>query len=280
MNPPVVVAEIGCNHQGSMKMAIESIGAAAKAGASFAKFQKRDNHLHLTRNPDWSKPHPNPSQAFGPTYYEHRRALEFDLLQHKELKQACESHGIGYACSAWDIPSARTIITLEPSYIKVPSASNGHLELIQVLLTEYTGEVHVSLGMATNEERRELIGIAKLHAGRVRLYHCTSGYPVPFGELNLDEIPTLAVGGLEPGYSGHHVGIAIDIAAYSKGATWIERHFTLDRTLKGTDQALSLEPPEMSQLVFDLKRVHAASTERMGITNVEEKQREKLRWRE
>lgn len=278
MTPPVVVAEVGCNHQGSLELAIRHIHEAAKAGASYVKFQKRDNGAHLLRNPDWNKPHPNPTQAFGPTYYEHRKALEFDGDTHQRLMDECTRAGIRYACSVWDMASAEWIADLKPDYIKVPSASNGNMELIAYLLREFRGEIHVSLGMTTNEERQELIGIAKLHAGRIRLYHCTSGYPVPFGQLDIDEIPSLAVGGLEPGYSGHHVGIAIDIAAYSKGATWIERHFTLDRTLKGTDQALSLEPPELSQLVFDLKRVHAAATKRMGIASVEKAQREKLRW--
>jgi len=262
-----------------MELAVKHIHAAAKAGATYVKFQKRDIETHSLNNPDWSKPHPNPSQSFGATYREHRQALELSSIQHAQLIEECRKAGIKYACSAWDVASAMDLIRLNPDYIKVPSACNGHFQLIRTLLTAYEGEIHVSLGMLSPKERSEIVGITRLHPDRIRLYHCTSGYPVPFGELDLEEIPALAVGDLAPGYSGHHVGIAIDIAAYAKGAQWIERHFTLDKTLKGTDQALSLEPPELAQLVFDLNRVHAASTERTGITAVEQIQREKLRWR-
>jgi N-acetylneuraminate synthase len=281
---PQVVAEIGCNHKGDMEIAREMIGIAATfARCDYVKFQKRSNRELLTPE-EYAAPHPNPINAYGPTYGEHREFLEFDLDQHRQLRKWCQEFGVGYACSAWDLTSAKEIASLEPDFIKIPSACNLNYAMLDYLATEYAGDIHLSLGMTTPSETDDIFKLLKDRrvTERVVLYACTSGYPVSFDELCLLEIDTIAqrYGGQirAVGFSGHHLGIAADIAAYTLGASWIERHFTLDRTWKGTDHAASLEPDGLRRLVRDLHAVERALTYKdKPLLDIEIPQRDKLK---
>lgn len=283
---PHVVAEIGCNHLGRMETAEELVRLARDCGVEHVKFQKRTVKELLTPE-QYQAPHPNPHNSYGATYGEHREFLEFDLEQHRALKNYCRGQGVEYSCSVWDVTAAREIISLQPNLIKVPSASNNCQELLGVLRDEYDGLVQISLGMTTREEEQAIVdtfeatGAAKK---RLVLYSCTSGYPVAFEDVCLLEIQRLRetygprVRAL--GFSGHHLGIAIDIAGYALGATWLERHFTKDRTWKGTDHAASLEAPGLTKLVRDLQATHAALTYKQEeLLPVEVVQRDKLKYR-
>lgn len=283
---PIVVAEIGCNHKGDFEIAKELILLAKQCKADYAKFQKR-NPKELLTEEQYNAPHPNPIHSYGKTYGEHREFLEFTVDQHRELKKFCEENGIGYATSVWDNTSAREIISLDPDYIKVPSAINTNFEMLEILRDEYDKDVHISFGMTTREEEKQIIeffenkGVAK---DRLVIYACTSGYPVPFEDVALLEIERLykeygnRVKNI--GFSGHHLGIAIDVAAYTLGANWIERHFTKDRTWKGTDHAASLEPPGLCKLVRDLNATYKAlSYKKEDILEIEKAQRKKLKYR-
>lgn len=283
---PIVVAEIGCNHMGKFETAKELIKLAKNCDAQYAKFQKRTPKELLTPE-QYNAPHPVPYNSYGDTYGAHREFLEFDQEQHADLKKYCEEIGVGYATSVWDNTSAKEIIELQPDYIKVPSACNNHFSMLKQLRDDYQGDVHISTGMTTLDEAEQIVqffeetGQAK---DRVVLYSCTSGYPVPFEDICLLEINRLQdIFGDRVqtiGFSGHHLGIAIDVAAYTLGAHWIERHFTKDRTWKGTDHAASLEPGGLSKLVRDLSATHKAlrykSTE---ILEIEDVQRQKLKYR-
>lgn len=283
---PIVIAEIGCNHKGDMNIAKELIDLAVQCKASYAKFQKRNNKELLTEE-QYNAAHPNASNSYGNTYGEHREFLEFTIEQHAELKQYCDSKNIGYSTSVWDITSAREVIGLSPDFIKIPSACNNHFDMLEVLRDEYQGEIHVSMGMTTQGEEEKIVqffeetGQAK---NRLVVYSCTSGYPVPFEDVCLLEISRLKeVFGhrvKDVGFSGHHLGIAIDIAAYTLGAAWQERHFTKDRTWKGTDHAASLEPAGLGKLVRDLNCAHAAlNYKQTEILDIEKVQRDKLKFR-
>ncbi|MGQ8337277.1 N-acetylneuraminate synthase family protein [Sunxiuqinia sp. A32] len=283
---PKVVAEIGCNHKGDLDIAKELIVTASLCGADYAKFQKR-NPKELLSAEQYQAPHPNVMHAYGKTYGEHREFLEFTIEQHAELKSFCESKNIGYATSVWDVTSAKEIISLNPDLIKIPSACNNHEELLRLLLDSYNGEIHVSLGMTTKDEENRIIEIFEESGAaleRLVLYSCTSGYPVPFESVFLREIERLCDQYEERvkavGFSGHHLGIAIDIAAYTLGANWIERHFTKDRTWKGTDHAASLEPGGLQKLVRDLNVTYKAlQYKNTDILEIEKPQREKLKYR-
>ena len=282
---PLVIAEIGCNHKGEMDIAKELLKVAAYSGVEVAKFQKRNNKELLTED-QYNAPHPNPINSYGDTYGAHREFLEFDINQHKELKEYAESLGLIYSTSVWDTTSAKEIVSLNPDLIKVPSACNNHFEMLKVLRDEYYGDVHISFGMTTKKEEEEIVAFfEETNQGkRLVVYSCTSGYPVPFEDICMLEILRMnekfknrvkAIG-----FSGHHLGIAVDVAAYTLGAIWVERHFTLDRTWKGTDHSASLEPTGLRKLVRDLKATHKALRfKKSDILEIEKLQRDKLKYR-
>ena len=283
---PKVVAEIGCNHMGDFKIAKDLIVLAKECGADVAKFQTRDNKLLLT-DKQYNNPHPVQENSYGKTYGAHREFLEFSQDQHYELKNFCKKIGIKYSTSVWEINSAKMISELEPSFIKVPSACNNNFEMLKVLRDEYKGEVQISFGMTTKAETEEVIKFFEVNNNakdRLIIYSCTSGYPVPFKDVSLLEINNLyekydqRVKGI--GFSGHHLGIAIDCAAYTLGARWIERHFTEDRTWKGTDHAASLEPDGLRKLVRNLNACYKALTYKDSeILDIEKGQRDKLKYK-
>lgn len=283
---PYLVAEIGCNHKGDINIAKEMIETAAifcKANA--VKFQKRCNKELLTPE-QYNAPHPNPENSYGVTYGEHREFLEFSIDQHRQLQKWCQEYGIDYASSVWDMTSAREIASLNPKYIKIPSACNNNFEMLEWLCDNYAGELQISFGMTTRQEEKEIIDlfVQKRRNKDLVIYSCTSGYPVPFENVCLLEIKRLieSYGQIvkEVGFSGHHLGIAVDVAAYTLGANIIERHYTLDRTWKGTDHAASLEPEGVRRLARDLKATYQALTYKdIEILEIEQQQRNKLKYR-
>lgn len=274
-----VVAEIGAVHVGSMDRAKHLIKLAALCGADYVKLQKRNPPDCIPLELQ-DKPHPNTLFAYGDTYLAHRMALELNAEQHRELKEYCESISIGYATSIWDVQSAREIISLDPDYIKLPSACNMRRDLIEILAWEYSGEIHISTGMIAPGERVDLammlseLGILN----RTVLYHCTSEYPCPFERLYLLEIENLKKIGVKAvGFSNHGFGIAADIVGYMLGAEWLERHFVDDRTFHHTDASASLEPDGLRRLCRDLKAVRKALYYKKNISQGEAEQRQKLR---
>lgn len=284
MNKPLIIAEIGCNHKGDIEIAKKMIATAAYyCNADVVKLQKRCNKELLTEE-EYNAPHPNPVNSYGKTYGEHREFLELTAEQHKELKEWCEKCGIVYSTSVWDLTSAKEITTLNPKLIKVPSACNLNFEMLQYLCDNFKGEIHLSFGMTTKEEEEKIISFFEKN-GRNKdlvIYCCTSGYPVPFKDICLLELKRLQemygnrVKSI--GFSGHHLGIAVDSAAVALGAEWVERHFTLDRTWKGTDHAASLEPDGIRKLCRDCKAVYEALTYKSeDILDIEKVQRNKLK---
>ncbi|WP_304333377.1 N-acetylneuraminate synthase family protein [Brachyspira innocens] len=287
---PIVIAEIGCNHKGDMEIAhkmIKVLGSLKyineNSSIDVVKFQKRNNKELLTEE-QYNAPHPEPKNSYGATYGEHREYLEFNLEQHKILKKWCEEEGLIYSCSVWDLTSAKEISSINPKLIKIPSGSNLNFPMLKYLLDNYLGEIHISFGMTTKNEEKEIVELfkSKNRAKDLVIYSCTSGYPVPFEDVCLLEITRLinefgkdvkAIG-----FSGHHNGIAVDVAALTLGAQYFERHFTLDRTWKGTDHAASLEPQGIIKLARDLRNVNKTLTYKSSdILDIEAVQRKKLK---
>ncbi len=285
MTPAKVVAEIGCNHKGDMEIAREMIMTAAMfCKADYVKFQKRTNRELLSPE-QYNAPHPNPANSFGKTYGEHREFLEFTVDQHKQLMDWCAEYKIGYSTSVWDVTSAKEMAAIKPPFLKVPSASNLHWDMLATLCGEFGGQIQLSLGMTTQAEEEEIVKFfeSRGRAKDLMIYACTSGYPVSFDDICLYEITRIKdkfgsrVGGI--GFSGHHLGIAADIAAITLGATWVERHFTMDRTWKGTDHSASLEPDGLRRLVRDIRAVSKSlSYKKTELLEVEVATRKKLKW--
>ena len=290
MKRPIIIAEIGCNHKGDMDIAhkmIKLLGVFKilnpESAIDIVKFQKRTNK-ELLSPAEYNAPHPHPENSYGATYGLHREALEFTKEQHALLKQWCEEEGLIYSTSTWDLTAAKEIVALNPQLIKVHSACNLDFDMLGYLRDPYNGEIHLSFGMTSKEEEKRIVDFfkEKNRAKDLVIYACTSGYPVPFEDICLNEITRLKntfekdVKGI--GFSGHHLGIAVDIAALALGAEYFERHFTLDRTWKGTDHAASLEPVGLQKLARDLRNTAKALTSKSeDILDIEKVQRKKLK---
>lgn len=252
-----VIAEIGHNHQGSLEKAKELIKAAKDAGAHAAKLQKRDNRSLYTREAyDKSYDHEN---SFGATYGEHREFLEFGKEEYLELQRYARELGITFFATAFDFASADFLAELDVPAFKMASG-----DILNIPLLEYVARFQkpmvVSTGTATMEEvvraHRAIAAINKQFC----LLQCTAAYPVSFEEMDLNVIGTFRETFPETviGLSSHDNGIAMAVGAYVLGARVIEKHFTLNRAMKGTDHAFSLEPQGLRKMVRDLTRIRVA----------------------
>lgn len=282
------VAEIGCNHLGSMDLAKEHIDVFSSfSQAKIMKFQKR-TLMNLMTPEEYQAPHPHPEFAHGQTYGEHRENLEFNMQQHQELFNYCQNKNLQYACSAWDLQAAMDLVRYLPglAYIKIPSASNLNFKMMSYILENSFCDLHVSLGMTTRQEIDQILDFLaqKNSEKRAVVYACTSGYPLAFEDVYLLEITRLkemcASQFLGIGFSNHALGIAMDIAAATLGATWIERHVVTCRsTIRHTDAAASLEPDGVRKLIRDLSALEKALKFKNSdhLPEVEKVQRQKLK---
>ena len=271
-----LIAEIGQNHQGDLDLAKRLLVKAKECGVDAVKSQKRDIATLLTQE-EYDRPYRSPN-AFAATYGKHREALELSRQEYVELSEFAAQVGITFFSSPWDVPSAILLNEIGMPIFKVPSACLTH----HVLLEELVGfdrPIIISTGMSDLEEVDAAMAVVR-QASDVYLLQCTSTYPSSFDTVNLrvieayrERYPWATVG-----FSGHHRGIAIDVAAVALGARVIERHFTLDRTLKGSDHAASLEPPGLARLVRDIRACEAALGDRnKRLLDVELPVRHKLR---
>ena len=190
---PSLIAEIGCNHKGSIKIAKDMIRVAADCGADYAKFQKRNNKFLLGDN--YNNPHPRPENSYGDTYGKHRENLEFTIKEHIQLQKYCTKNKIKYAVSVWEEKSAEQMINskIKLDYIKVPSACNLDFSLLKILAIKFKKDIHISLGMTTQKEISKIFNFFKKFKREksIVFYVCTSDYPSKHSDLCLLEIPKL-----------------------------------------------------------------------------------------
>jgi sialic acid synthase len=251
-----VIAEIGLNHNGDPDLAAQLIRTAAAAGVDAVKLQKRDTRSLLTQEL-YDAPY-EAWYAYGPTYGAHREALELSLEDWAKLRDLAVSLGVIFFASAWDIPSVEHCEQLGLPLYKVASADVTNEPLLDAIGA--TGKpVIMSTGMSTEDEIAHAVDVVRRHHDQLVLLSCVSTYPAEFEEINLATIPWLRERfGCPVGYSGHERGIAVSSAAVAAGACAVERHFTLDRTMKGPDHAASLEPSGLMKLVRDIRAVERA----------------------
>ena len=252
-----VIAEIGHNHQGSLKTAKELFQAAAECGVAAGKLQKRDNRSLYTREA-YDRPYDN-ENSFGATYGEHREALEFGKSEYEELQAESARLGIGFFSTAFDIRSADFLAELNTPAYKIASGDLKNIPLLRHV-AKIGKPMIVSTGGGTMEDVQRAFDTVMPINPRLCLMQCTCGYPAEFAELDLRVIATYREKFPEVviGYSGHDNGIAMPLAAYMLGARIIEKHFTLNRAMKGTDHRFSLEPVGMKKMIRDLQRVRIA----------------------
>jgi N-acetylneuraminate synthase len=256
-HPIYVIAEIGINHNGSVDTAKDLIFGAVGAGADCVKFQKRTPELcvpkdqwHLERDTPWGRM----------TYIDYRRKVEFGADEYAEIDRYCRELGVDWTASCWDEPSIDFMEQFDPPFYKMASASLTDIPLLRK--ARATGRpLMISTGMSTMEE---IVAAVKAvgthdHADRPSLMiaHSTSTYPCKVDELNLLMVRTLKerYPGVPIGYSGHETGLSPSLAAAALGASFLERHVTLDRAMWGTDQAASVELVGFERLVRDVRDI-------------------------
>lgn len=245
-----VIAEIGINHNGDLKIAKQLMKVAANAGCQAVKFQKRTPAICV---PEDQKNQIRETPWGMITYLDYKERTELSKSDYEEIDRFASEIGIDWFASPWDIPSLEFLLNFEPKCIKIASASLTDDELLE-RVNQIDAPVIISTGMSTMSEIEHAVSI--LDKPDLAIAHATSTYPCPPNELNLRMIPVLREKFQVPiGYSGHETGLATTIAAVALGATFIERHITLDRSMWGTDHAASVEPNGLERLVRDIRNV-------------------------
>ncbi|MBI5055277.1 MAG: N-acetylneuraminate synthase family protein [Nitrospirae bacterium] len=255
--PCYVIAEIGHNHQGNLETALKMIKVAASYGVQAVKLQKRDNKTLYTKAM-YNKPYDN-ENSYGATYGEHREFLEFDRAAYMECMKCAEENGVEFMSTAFDFKSADFLNGLGITSFKIASADVTNTPLLEYI-AKLGKPMFVSTGAATMEEIRIAYKAVTKYNDKLCLMHCIAGYPTEYHNLNLKVIDTLKkeFPDVIIGYSGHDNGILAAVISYMMGATVLEKHFTLNRSWKGTDHRFSLEPEGLRKQIRDLRRVDIA----------------------
>ena len=242
---PYLIAEIGINHNGSIKLAKKLIDLAKKYNFDAVKFQKR--------NPEISTPNIQKDQIRNTpwgtmTYLNYKKKIEFGIKQFNEIDKYCRKIKIEWFCSPWDIDSVKFLKKFKLKKNKIASAMITNLNLLEAVAKEKKFTL-ISTGMSSMKDISNAIKIFKKNKCKFALMHCVSTYPCPEEDLNLSMIKTLKNKfKCDVGYSGHESSVSPSIAAWVLGANYIERHITLDRSMYGTDQSASLSEQGMSQI--------------------------------
>ena len=270
-----IIAEIGINHNGDIDIAKKLINEAKRVGCDAVKFQKRTIEAVYTKEElDQYRVSP-----WGTTNREQKNGLEFSESDYDLIDNHCKSIGIEWFASAWDLNSQKFLEKYDLKYNKISSPMLTHKELLEMVASQKK-KTFISTGMSNINEIGKAIEIFKNAGCEFELMHCNSSYPMIAEDANLNCIDTIrktfSVNNV--GYSGHEVGIAITIAAVALGATSIERHITLDRSMYGSDQSASLEVGGLERLVRYIRTVEIAMGSGVKkVSDVEVRSKEKLR---
>lgn len=270
---PIIIAEAGVNHNGSVERAIAMVEAAVSAGADYIKFQTFKAENLVTARAAKAE-YQKQNQPDGDSQLEMLRALELSENDFRRISAYCRELGIGFMSTPFDIPSADFLATLGMDYWKIPSGEITNLPLLRHI-GRFRGKVILSTGMSTIDEVKaavDVITTAGTERSNIILLHCTTQYPTPYPSVNLRAMNALAALGCgSVGYSDHTRGIEVSIAAAALGASVIEKHFTLDRNLPGPDHKASLTPSELALLCSSVR--HVAEALGNGVKEVSDAER-------
>lgn len=255
--PVFIIAEIGINHNGDVTIAKKMIDVAKIAGCDAVKFQKRTIDIVYSKE-FLDSPRESP---YGTTQRDQKEGLEFGLDEYKQINSYCNEKQIECFASAWDIESFKFLKQFNIKYNKIASAMLVHDELLKAVAEDgkYT---FISTGMSSTDNIDHAVKIFCEANCPFELMHCVSNYPMGDEDANLNRIITLRERyNCDVGYSGHEVGLAVSYAATAMGITSLERHITLDRAMYGSDQAASIEPSGLMQLVGAVRKIEKAMGE-------------------
>jgi N-acetylneuraminate synthase len=250
MRKPKVIAEIGINHNGQIDIALQMIREAHAAGAWAVKFQMRD--VKVIYADMWNEPRNDQNPYGWKTQGQQKAGLELSMDEYNQIDELCESIGMPWFASAWDLKSLENLTDFKPKYHKIASAMLSHQDFVRAVAS-LGKKTFISIGGATKKQIDFAMNTFNNTGTRFVLMHCVALYPVPYSKCNISRINDLVerafVGGFGVGYSGHEVGILPSIMAMTLGANYVERHITLDRSMYGSDQSASLEMPGLIRLV-------------------------------
>lgn len=261
MNRTIVIAEAGVNHCGSFGRAVEMVRAAAAAGADYVKFQTFKAENLVSKSAPKAEYQAENDPTSGDTQLEMLRRLELRSEDFSRLAEECNKLNIGFLSTPFDFESIRELAALDMDFWKIPSGEVTDLPYLRAIAA-YGKPVVMSTGMCTLPEVEAAVNAlceAGLNRDKIALLHCNTQYPTPPADVNLRAMDSLRTLGCRTvGYSDHTLGIAVPLAAVALGATIIEKHFTLDRTLPGPDHKASLTPDELKQMVCGIRCVEQA----------------------
>ena len=251
--PVYVIAEIGINHNGDIEIAKQLMDVAVETGCDAVKFQKRTPEICV---PEEQKSIPRETPWGSMTYFEYKKRIEFEQPEFEQIDAYAKKIGIDWFASPWDVPSVDFLEGFDVPCQKIASACLTDSELLTAVNKTKTTTI-LSTGMSSIEEIDKAVSL--LNNVPLAIAQATSTYPAEASELNLRAIQTFAEKYKVPvGYSGHERGLQVTIAAVALGATFIERHITLDRSMWGTDHSASLEPEGLKKLIRDIRIVELA----------------------
>jgi len=274
-----IIAEIGINHNGDVEIAKKLIDVAAFAGVDAVKSQKRTVDLVYSRE-QLDAPRESP---WGITQRQQKEGLEFGFAEYREIDAYCKMKKVEWFASAWDLESQNFLRQFDLKHNKIASAMIVYEDLLKAVASEGK-PTFISTGMSTEKHINRAVEIFREAGCPFELMHCVSTYPMDDEDANLKRIEVLGDRYKCPiGYSGHEVGLAVSYAAAALGITSLERHITLDRAMYGSDQAASVEPIGLIQLVGAVRKIEKAMGDgRMGIHSKEvpiaKKLRSHVRW--
>lgn len=259
-NHVTIIAEAGVNHNGNLSLAREMVKVAKEAGADYVKFQTAVPELVISSIAPKAK-YQEETTGVAESQLEMCRAIHLPLSDYEGLAQLCREVGIGFVSTPFDLISIDALIPLKMDFWKIPSGEITNLPYLRKI-GALNMPVIMSTGMSTLEEVETAVNVLEASGtprSKISLLHCNTQYPTPMRDVNLSAMNTLAtLGCAEVGYSDHTVGIEVPVAAVAMGATIIEKHFTLDKTMEGPDHRASLDPKELAAMVKAIRNVSEA----------------------
>lgn len=253
-----IIAEAGDNHNGNYDFALQLVDKAVEAGADCVKFQTFITEKVISKNAEKAEYQKN-NTGTSESQFEMVKKLELSFEQFRMIKKYCESKGIMFWSTPFDLDSVDFLQELDIPFWKIPSGEITNLPYL-IKIAKTGKDIILSTGMCTLEEIRETIQILQDNgAGEITVLHCNTEYPTPFEDVNLNAMNTIAKEfNVTVGYSDHTSGIEVPIAAVAMGAKVIEKHFTLDKNMEGPDHKASLDPQELKDMVRSIRNIELA----------------------
>ncbi len=277
-NKIFIIAEAGCNHNGHLKKAFKLIKIAKYSGADAIKFQMFDSNLLVTKfaeKANYAKKNTNKKQ----TQLEMQRKLELSFSDHRKLKKKCDYYKIKYLTSVFDIKSLKYLKKLNVKTVKIPSGEINNVLLLRYISTSKF-KIILSSGMSTKNEISNAIRILTkggIKKRNITLLQCNSEYPTPFEDVNLNVMKNFEKKfKVKVGISDHTLGIEVPVAAAAMGAKVIEKHFTINRNLRGPDHKASLTPHQLRQMVKSVRNIEKALGKKNKVVTNSEKKNVKI----